>query len=837
MNHDPETESDDSDETTRVLEALAEAARGARGARIPRALRQVLSDLLGSDSSGAPTTVAESSSRKSPPTIGLSHDDPPEPTTTEGPAHRLGPRYGPDSILGQGGMGEVYRVRDKALDRFVALKAILPHRADRPDIRERFMAEARIAATLQHPAITPIHDMGELPDGRPYFTMREIQGRTFSDVIDDVHAASSPSGWGRTIDGWGLRRLVEAYRTVCEAIAYTHSQRVVHLDLKPANVVIGTFGEVVVVDWGLARTTGSISTMNASWRAAGTPAYMSPEQATGYAPVGPHSDCYGLGAMLYYLLHGEAPLPGFPAPPDPGHGPPVPHELVTMCERALGPTIDRRPTASQLAADAQSWLDGARKQAKATSLVREARSLLPEIEQLRQRAQEAGEQASELHDTIDRRAPIAEKRAVWAYEDQATAFARQAKLRETKVEQLCWAALMEAPDLAEAHDTLAEHYRTQHQRAEAAGLVDAAARFQALLRAHDTGPHAAYLLGYGTLSLTTDPPGASATLHRLVPRDRRLTPLHVRDLGRSPIVDVELKPGSYTLEIRAQGHMPVTYPVRIGRQGRWHGVDPNGDSVAIWLPPEGALDPDDCYVPAGWTLAGNAGALLEARWVDGFVIRRFPVTNAEYLAFLNDLVDQGQTPRALEFAPRERETGKGALIVGFEDGRFTLRADADGHAWKPDVPVVMVDWFGAMAYAEWYAARTGRPWRLPTSAEWEKAARGVDGRTLPWGEHVDPLWCCMRASHTTTAKPHPVDSFPEDVSVYGVRGMAGNVRDWCFDSADPAGRADPRGTFRTRRGGFWHATDDGVRLNRVMAHDARSRGFSLGFRLAYPLTP
>ena len=217
-------------------------------------------------------------------------------------------------------------------------------------------------------------------------------------------------------------------------------------------------------------------------------------------------------------------------------------------------------------------------------------------------------------------------------------------------------------------------------------------------------------------------------------------------------------------------------------------------------------------------------------------MRRFPVTNAEFLEFLNDLAARGRTADALAAAPRERDSGPGALIVGFDGTRFALRPDADGHPWKPDVPVVMVDWHGAEAYAAWYAEQTGQPWRLPTSAEWEKAGRGVDGRVLPWGSHVDPLWCCMGASHAGPATPQVVDSYPADVSVYGVRGLAGNVRDWCADVVDPRGRPDPSGLFRIRRGGFWHANDEGILLCRHIALDARSRGFSLGFSLARTLT-
>jgi len=169
-------------------------------------------------------------------------------------------------------------------------------------------------------------------------------------------------------------------------------------------------------------------------------------------------------------------------------------------------------------------------------------------------------------------------------------------------------------------------------------------------------------------------------------------------------------------------------------------------------------------------------------------VKRFPVTNREYLAFLDDLVATGREEEALRHAPRERggkEGETGALIYGRRpDGRFELVADADGDVWLPGYPVCMVDWWGARAYAEWLAARTGLPWRLPGELEWEKAARGVDGRFFPWGDVLDPSWCCMRDSHPGRLLPAVVDSYPVDESPCGVRGMAGGMRDWCADLYD-----------------------------------------------------
>jgi serine/threonine-protein kinase len=143
----------------------------------------------------------------------------------------------------------------------------------------------------------------------------------------------------------------------------------------------------------------------------------------------------------------------------------------------------------------------------------------------------------------------------------------------------------------------------------------------------------------------------------------------------------------------------------------------------------------------------------------------------------------------------------------------------------------MIDWFAASAFAAWYANKTGLPWRLPTADEREKAGRGVDGRSLPWGDHIEPNWCCIRDSHHGEPTPQPVTAFPEDESIYGVRGLAGNVRDWCADVVDSRGRADAEGGYRLRMGAFWNATPEHIHLARRVAMPPRGRGYSLGFRL------
>jgi serine/threonine-protein kinase len=173
----------------------------------------------------------------------------------------------------------------------------------------------------------------------------------------------------------------------------------------------------------------------------------------------------------------------------------------------------------------------------------------------------------------------------------------------------------------------------------------------------------------------------------------------------------------------------------------------------------------------GWALPSARPALGD------FLIAEHPVTSAEYLEFLNDLA-RSDRELAWRRSPRVYPD-RGSYLREAADGTLSLpERGADGQEWSGRVPALGVSWFDAVAYCEWRSERDGCRYRLPTEREWEKAARGVDGRWYPWGNRFDPSLCNMRDSRLPAAGPVPVDEFPADISPYGVRGMAGNVRDW-----------------------------------------------------------
>jgi serine/threonine-protein kinase len=288
---------------------------------------------------------------------------------------------------GEGGLGRVTVARDEELHREVALKEIKDKYADDPECRQRFVLEAEITSGLEHPGIVPVYGLGQYADGRPFYAMRFIKGESLRAAIDRFHdtAVGRRDPRQRRLV---FRQLLACFIKVCEAVAYAHSRGVLHRDLKPDNIMLGKYGETLVVDWGLAKPVGRSrtaqdagelthrppSSSNVSATQAGeligTPAFMSPEQADGQLDrIGPRSDVYSLGATLYTLLTGESPLKAasmndlmhklksgnIRLPRQVNKETPRGLEAICMKAMALRPD-DRYGTALELAADIEHWL-------------------------------------------------------------------------------------------------------------------------------------------------------------------------------------------------------------------------------------------------------------------------------------------------------------------------------------------------------------------------------------------------------------------------------------------------------------------------------------------------
>jgi len=758
-------------------------------------------------------------------------------------------------LLGQGAMGEVWLAHDERLSREVALKLLGKRLAHDDGAIERFLAEARSTAQLVHPGIVPVHEVGTWSDGRPFYTMDVIRGTTLTDELATLHGGGPP-------EPGALHRAVERLRRACEAVGYAHARGVVHRDLKPDNIMIGPFGETLVADWGLVRASGQVlddtldqlpegdaqpvdtgRTADLTQGLAGTPRFMSPEQVAG-VEVRPASDVFSLGAILVQVLDGR---PAFPQPglhqvlaavavgqariPTEG-----PLALRDIAARALArDPADRFAHAGELADAMGRYLDGAERRARALAEVRAGRALEPRIASLATAAAEGRAAAAVALEGVQPHAPASDKLAGWRREDRAAALERElGALRERRIEHF-EAALSHDRELPEALSLLAAHHRALLLAAEAIRDEPAAARAERALRRYDRGDHAALLDGTGAVSLVTEPPGAAVVARPYEVVDRQRVPGEPQSLGATPLVRAPLPPGDYELALTRPGGATVVYPVSLARQQHWDATPPGADApVPVPMPGLGELGPDDCYVPAGLAWQGASGVPFSAEpshqaWVDGFVIRRFPVTNEEYIAFLDDVVATRGEEAALRFAPRERSSRPGEpgpVCYGrTASGGFCLVPDGDGDIWDPAWPVMLVDWHSASAYAAWLGERTGLSWRLPTVREWEKAARGVDGRAYPWGDDADPAFMCVRTSHSGRPLPSVVSGFPVDRSPYGVRGMAGNIMDWCADEG-----ASPE--LRAIRGGCWFFPPLSAQAAAQYSLEPHRRGDTVGFRVA-----
>lgn len=259
-----------------------------------------------------------------------------------------GDRYALGEPIGRGGMGVVNRAFDRELEREVAVKVLHAHT---PGVAERLLQEARILARLEHPGILPIHDVGTLPDGRVFYVMKLVRGQRL-----DRHVAGEVA----------LAERLRIFDRLCDAVAFAHAHGVIHRDLKPENVMIGAFGEVLVLDWGVAKVRGLTPAEHGA--VLGTPGYMAPEQAAGDAQVDERADVYALGGILAFLLSGEPRLSARSG---------VPRALAAIAIRARAAAPGKRYTSvADMAADVSRYAAGLAVDAYRESLVERTRRVL-----------------------------------------------------------------------------------------------------------------------------------------------------------------------------------------------------------------------------------------------------------------------------------------------------------------------------------------------------------------------------------------------------------------------------------------------------------------------------
>ncbi|MBI2931197.1 MAG: SUMF1/EgtB/PvdO family nonheme iron enzyme [Planctomycetes bacterium] len=708
--------------------------------------------------------------------------------------------------VGSGGMGTVWKAWDRHLGRWVAIKFIKtsgdPAQQDE-DVR-RFLREAHSAARLRHPNIVTVYEAGELRD-RHAIVMEFIEGRLLRD-------ANLP-----------IRRALEVLRDVARAVHYAHEQGVAHRDLKPSNVMIGTDQRPHVMDFGLARSLTRRSDLTRSGDVVGTPMYMAPERARGARhPDDVLCDVYSLGATLYEQMVGAPPFDGLdpyrvlhdvlkkePVPPR-QRNPAVPRDVETITLKALHKQPSKRyASAKELADDIDRHLRGEPVLARrprlgervwawakrhpgvsavaTTSLVVVAAFITVSTALRQARVEQSLESAREafkkFRRTIERVDQVESRLA----ESTNVTPAAQREMERERKEELDRLGQCMTRVLEECNKVVG----LVHEHPEAKALARDATWERFLLAERQMSDEAALLRTLleaqgdprlrepGVLRLRSDPPGAQVEYRLTVEdHDGRLIEGVGRALGVTPLRDVSIPSGSGVLLLQSLGCRETRLPV-LAPRGRALEL-----TVRLYREEDLAeLGEGFVPVPAGTFIYGDPRAMRarypSVQWAGDFFISKWEVTYAQYARFLTEL------PRnEAESHYPARWKGHRDLDLDRENGVYSAPASLK------DLPVRWILWEDAVRYCEELTRKSTRwTYRLPTSVEWEKAARGVDGRAFPWGEAFDwrftvgafspaePLLTFMKI-------PARVGSVSFDVSPYGAYDMAGNVAEWCFDWQD-----------------------------------------------------
>ncbi|MEE2830210.1 MAG: serine/threonine-protein kinase, partial [Myxococcota bacterium] len=478
-------------------------------------------------------------------------------------------RFLPMGEIGRGGMGRVLAARDPELGRTVALKVLLDPDQVSEEQLQRFVAEARITSQLEHPNIVPVHDFGVTPEGQLYFVMKRVEGRSLHSVLSALRDGDSEE-----TALWTRHRLLTAFIQVCNAVAYAHEQGVLHRDIKPDNVMLGRFGQVLLMDWGVARVldslaeesndpstsiTSSVSSSTLVGTTIGTPGYMSPEQANGQlTQLGPHSDVWSLGAVLYELLTYQSAFVAstplkllFEAarsePPDPRVRAPerdIPDEIAEVCLKALSATAAERFTSAlELAEAIEAFLEGSRRKEAAAGHVAAADRAWGQYRKLQQERSSLEERVRVLAKAVPGWASLEEKADLLQTRDRLEEVSRERVDLFEEVVSSCEKALSQDPGNPGGRSLLAQVHYARFEEAEASGDVETMRGAERRILRYDDGSMAPLVRGTGALTLRTDPPGVEV-LCQEVQREGLIWSLGPpRSLGRSPLIRIPLEKG------------------------------------------------------------------------------------------------------------------------------------------------------------------------------------------------------------------------------------------------------------------------------------------------------
>jgi eukaryotic-like serine/threonine-protein kinase len=622
--------------------------------------------------------------------------------------------------------------------------------------------------------------------------------------------------------------LLRYFLQVCNAVDYAHHRGVIHCDIKPANILLGDYGEVLVVDWGLAQSRNHPLGVRG-----GTLGYMAPEQMDPKIErLDWRTDVFALGAIIYEILCG---VPAFeearssdlsaigkdpnliyktPLPPSARDARiDIPKEVEDVCMQAIAVTREKRlETVRELANAIEDWIEGTKQKERQRI---EADKGADAGDELAERYHEFVESRPEkltvfraLRADVVPWAGLDEKQDLWDAEDIVRVTdALQVRTFHSAVSAY-ERALDAVPNHTRARRGLARLYWSELQRARHRGETLEQVAYEQLLREVDDGTFMRELQRDGLLELTFGEHAGKVTLAALVEKQRRLVPGTQETITERPQAHRSLPAGRYVVTTSiGDGPHGVCWPVNI---------EPGSlCKIAIDPPELCRANEHEVFVPGGPSRLGGDPLSSESDElvtsdVPSFVIQRFPVTFGEWYEFLDDLKRRGQ--QFEQYMPR--------TPIGLPPEPFR-------------VPVFGVSAESAEAYASWLAQRDGLAWRLPTEQEWEKAGRGTDGRIYPWGDHFDATFCKMRDSRPGSPLAEAIGTFEWDVSPYGVRDLAGGVADWCIPDPRRTAPREPREVVS--RGGAWCDWAIDCRLASRRRYLASEHSARVGVRLARDL--
>lgn len=765
--------------------------------------------------------------------------------------------FSDNSTVGVGGIGAVFAVHDSQFNRMVALKVLRPAYRNDSKYIDNFVREARITAQIDHPNVVPVHQLGVLKDVGAYFTMKLVEGENLRMILKKLE-----SGEPEYLKKYTLNHLLDIFLAVCNGVSFAHSKGIIHRDLKPGNVMVGSYGEVLVMDWGLAKyraeqdsaTTGQKIDLNSEIFQAvdndvktqfdtiagtlhGTPAFMAPEQARGNSSeIDERTDIYGLGTILYSILTWKRSRfdPDLPVEdilrkvvsgdfPPPGKAAPrrrVPVELEAICLKAMAhDKADRYLSVQGMIRDIRNYRENFPVNAysgrmfyrgikycqrkpmlpfsilvgffsimmaaiiMAVAAVVRANPVMETInehiaigDQEMQRAQELVDyrrqiidnggdmsysEAQKLQGQIAEAMAEAEKRYMVA-RDLLTQL-EGANISPERLNSALGGMFAKQLELALMLDDF-DGVRTIHERIvlRNSGLLSHMETLYPVLMEQVSQ----IVRAEGYVELAVTPADTEIKLYRMDITGKYTDGVRGYELiaEATGTLELPLMEGGYLICLKGTGGISASYPLLIKP----------GDYLEENLTMPSEIPAGTVYVPGGSFKYGFdfANGLYRKEVLPGFFIGKYEVTLGEYQKFFNDLQNDFDRKKYMPLH-----------IFSKEERNFEPIFQPDGSIRAPftaDMPVTGINYEAAAAYCRWYGEKNNVICRLPSNLEWEKAARGVDGRNYVWGDSFN------QDNALYLENPHVKDymngagigSFPMDCSVYGAMDMAGNVREY-----------------------------------------------------------